>query len=132
MTATRLQVSSISSDSTLSGRLVSTTTSSAPGWHFRNASPPEIITPAYSGCSAILRIRGWAALFSVSMTIWHFLPRLRAMQHTPMAAPTESMSAYLWPMTYTCLASSISSPSALAMTRDFTFVRFSVDLLRPP
>ena len=96
------------------------------------ASPPVVSAPAYSGWACIRRISGWAALFSVSMTIWHFLPRFRAMQHTPMAAPTESMSAYLWPMTYTCLASSISSPSALAMTRDFTLVRFSVDLLRPP
>ena len=50
---------------------------------------------AYSGWACIRRISGWAALFSVSMTIWHFLPRFRAMQHTPMAAPTESMSAYL-------------------------------------
>ena len=31
-----------------------------------------------------------------------------------------------------CLASSMSSASALAMTRDFTLVRFSVALERPP
>ena len=40
-------------------------------------------------------------------------PFFRAMAHTPAAAPMQSMSGYLWPMTNTREASAISSPRAL-------------------
>ena len=60
------------------------------------------------------------------------VPFFRAMAHTPAAAPMQSRSGYLWPMTNTVEASAISSPRALAMTRLFTLVRFSSSLVRPP
>ena len=60
------------------------------------------------------------------------MPRLRAMAHTPTAAPTASMSGALWPMTNRQDASDTSSPKAEAMTRLLTLVRFSVSLARPP
>ena len=83
----------------MSGRLVSTTTSSAPGRIFKNASAGETNTPAYSGRAWSQASTAWEALCSRSMTIWAFLPRFRAAQHMPAAAPTASMSAKLWPMT---------------------------------
>ena len=55
-----------------------------------------------------------------------------AAQQTPTAAPTASKSANLWPMTSTILESTISFRSALAITRDFTLVRVSIALPRPP
>ena len=132
MTATRLHASSRGSDSTLAGRLVSTTTRSVSGCTRKKASPPPMNTSLYSGKAFSFRSMGPTELFSVSITIRATLPRLRAMAHTPAAAPRVSMSAYWWPITYTCSVSSIRSPKALAMTRDFTFVRFSVVLARPP
>ena len=58
-----------------------------------------------------------AIVLAANVILW-------AMAHTPAAAPMQSMSGYLWPMTNTREASAISSPRALAMTRLLTLVRF--------
>ena len=48
-------------------------------------------TSLYSGSCFSRFISALAAVFSVSITMFARTPRLRAMQHTPEAAPTESM-----------------------------------------
>ena len=93
ITATRLQASSTWGLSTSSGRLVSTTTRRAPGCIFKKASPPEMKVSAYSGMDRTRASRASEALCSRSMTIWACLPRFRAAQQMPTAAPTASMSA---------------------------------------
>ena len=70
----------------------------------------EIKASLYSGRAASLLSSGFATLSSMSMTICAFLPRLRAMQQMPAAAPTTSMSACAWPMTKIWPASEMSSP----------------------
>ncbi len=65
-----------------------------------NASLPEIKASLYSGRAAsFTEQRLCDGCPSMSMTICAFLPRLRAMQQMPAAAPTTSMSACAWPMT---------------------------------
>ena len=82
----------------MSGRLVSTTITRAPGCIRKNASAPVVKAPSYSGRPRSLESTAPAALRSRSMTIWACLPCLRAMQYSPASAPTASMSAKLWPM----------------------------------
>ena len=89
-------------------------------------------TSLYSGRAPSRSDISLAGFWPDSRTMCTGAPFLRAMAHTPAAAPMQSRSGYLWPMTNTLEASAISSPRALAMTRLFTLVRFSSSLVRPP
>ena len=54
------------------------------------------------------------------------------MAHTPTAAPVASMSGILWPMMNSLEESDTRADRAFAITRLFTFVRFSVSVEWPP
>ena len=86
----------------------------------------------YSGSAPSRSDISLAGFCPASLMMCTGAPFFRAMAHTPAAAPMQSMSGYLWPMTNTREASAISSPRALAMTRLLTLVRFSSSLVRPP
>ena len=74
----------------------------------------------------------WAGLVRSSRTMWAEIPFFRHRAHTPAAAPTASLSGDLCPMINTWEESEMREDRALAMTRLFTLVRFSVSLERPP
>ena len=74
----------------------------------------------------------WAGGVPGSRMMWAGVPFFRHRAHTPAAAPTASLSGNLWPMMNTWEESEMREDRALAMTRLFTLVRFSVSLERPP
>ena len=86
----------------------------------------------YSGSWDRRSISSWEGVVPGSRMMWAGIPFFRHRAHTPAAAPTASLSGALWPMMKIREESEIREDKALAITRLFTLVRFSVSLERPP
>ena len=111
---------------------MSTTTNSVSLFISLSALSCEINKSSYSFDCTILSYNPSTAKVGPFKIICAFLPIRVAALYTPNAAPKESISIFLCPITYTLSDSPISSLNAYAFSLTFTLALFSTSLVFPP